>query len=223
VVEKDPWTEGGSVKLVLIGARKDGQAHIVLDTLAEGVTHEVVAFLDETPSLWNTKVHGIPVLGPPSRISDTVVLGAAGGMVSIGNGPARERLAPIIVEAGLDLPSLVHPRAYVASSAGIGCGVFVGAMAVVSTGAEIHDLAFVPPTAFISHHVHLGPYATLSPGVRLGGRSRVGRRAFLGLGAIVLPDVTIGDDAVIGAGVVVTRDVPAGTTLVGVSPRVMTK
>ncbi len=204
------------MKLVLIGARADGQAHLVLDLLADGVQHEVVAFHDETPSLWGARVHGIPVVGPPSRISEAIALGADGGMVSIGDARARERLAAVIVGGGLELPSLVHPRAYVAPSAAIGHGVFVGALAAVSSGAVVGDLVLVSPTAFISHHVRVGPCASLSPGVRLGGRSRVGRRAFLGLGAIVLPDRSVGDDAVVGAGAVVNRDVRPETTVAGV-------
>jgi sugar O-acyltransferase (sialic acid O-acetyltransferase NeuD family) len=203
------------MKLVLIGARKDGQAHIVLDALADGVPHEVVAFLDETPSLWNTRVHGIPVLGPPSAVAKAIELGAQGAMVSIGNSRARERLGEQMRQAGLELPTLVHPRAYVAPSAVLGRGVFVGAMATVNTGARIDDLAFLPPTAFVSHHVHVEAGATLSPGVTLGGRCRVGRRAFLGLGAIVLPDRTIGDDAVVGAGAVVIHDVAPGAMVAG--------
>src|SRR5438876_11865306 len=103
--------------LVLIGARVDGQAHIVLEALAEGIPHRVGAFLDETPELWGTNVYEIPVLGPPDRIQDAVAMGAHGAMISIGLGMARERLAPAIRAAGLEFVSIVHPRAYVALSA----------------------------------------------------------------------------------------------------------
>ena len=209
------------MRLVLIGARADGQAHLVLDTLTDGVAHEVVAFLDETPELWNTNVHGIPVLGPPAAIDTVSALGVRGGMISIGSGRARERLAEFLEKAGLDQPSIVHPRAYVAPSARLGRGIFVGVHAVISTGATIGDLALVPPTAFVSHHVAVGTAASLSPGVKLAGRSRIGCRAFVGLGAIVLPDKRVGDDAVVGAGSVVIDDVPPGATVAGVPARVV--
>jgi UDP-perosamine 4-acetyltransferase len=207
------------MKLVLIGARHDGQAHVVLDLLRETGAHDVVAFLDETPSLRGTTVHGIPVLGPPDAIEQAVAIGVDGGMVSIGDARARERLGAVIVDAGLELVTLIHPRAYIAPSATIGRGVFISALAYVGTGAVIEDSAYVGFTAVVSHHVHVGACASLSGRSTSGGRSRVGRRAFLGLGAIILPDLTVGDDAVVGAGAVVTKDVPPGYTVVGVPAR----
>lgn len=207
------------MKLVLIGAREDGQAHLVLDLLQETGNHEVIAFLDETPSLWKTRVHGIPVLGPPSAIGEAVSGGAEGGMVSIGDGAARERLGGYILGAGLDLVTLVHPRAHLAPSAKIGRGVFIGPLAVVGTGASLEDSVLVGPTAFVSHHVRVLTGATISGRAIAGGRSRIGRRVLLGLGAIVLPDIEVGDDAVVGAGSVVNRSAAPGSRLAGVPAR----
>ena len=208
------------MKVLLVGARTDGQAHIVLEALAEQGEHEVVAFLDETPELWDQRVFDIPVLGPPSRVQEALDLGAKAAHIAIGDGAARARLAPGLQAAGLELLTVIHPRAYVAPSARIGKGVFVGALALVGTGATVDDLALIPPTSMVSHHVHVATAASLSPGARMGGRSRLGERALLGIGATLLPDRVIGADAVIGAGSVVTKDVEEGATVVGVPGRV---
>jgi len=209
------------MRVVLVGAREDGQAHIVFEAIGEEGEHEVVAFLDETPELWGRRVFGVPVVGPPSEVQAAKELGARAGHVAIGNGAARARLAIGLEEAGIELLTVVHPGAQVAPSAVLGRGVFVGAGAVVSTGAVVGDLALVPPTSMVSHHVRIGTAASLSPGARMGGRSRLGARALLGLGATVLPDRIVGDDAVIGAGAVVTKDVPPGATVVGIPGRVI--
>jgi sugar O-acyltransferase (sialic acid O-acetyltransferase NeuD family) len=217
----DPIDPGEPMKLVIVGARSDGQAHIVLDMLEEGVPYEAVAFLDETPELWGSTVHGLPVLGPPDRVVGAMRMGARGAVVAIGDPHARERLAQVAREAGLDLPPLIHPRCYLAPSVEVGQGAYVAVLAVVYTGARVGDLAWVPPHAHVGHHVQVGDCATLSPGVRIAGRARIGRRAFLGVGAMVLPDVTVGDDAIVGAGAVVTGDVAPGTTVAGVPARTL--
>jgi len=207
------------LKLVLIGARHDGQAHVALDLLRETGSHEVVAFLDETPSLWGTTVHGVPVLGAPDAMERAVAMGVEGGVVSIGDGRTRERLGAVIADAGLELVTLIHPRAYIAPSATVGRGVFVSALAYVGSGAVVEDSVYLGFTTVVSHHAHVAACASLSGGSTSGGRAQVGRRAFLGLGAIILPDVTVGDDAVVGAGAVVTKDVAPGCTVVGVPAR----
>jgi UDP-perosamine 4-acetyltransferase len=211
------------MKLVLIGARIDGQAHLVLDLLGESAEHEVVAFLDETPGLSGATVHGIPVVGTPFDIGRAVAMGAEGGMVSIGSGAARERLAGVVRSAGLALPTLIHPRAEVAPSATIGEGCFIGALTLVNSGATIDDLALLSPTAFVGHHASVGSAASIAPGARMGGRSHLGRRSFLGLGANVLPDRAVGDDVVVGAGSVVVHDIASGTSAIGVPAAVTRK
>jgi sugar O-acyltransferase (sialic acid O-acetyltransferase NeuD family) len=192
---------------------------MILDLCADGAPYEVVAFLDDEPALRGTRVCGIPILGSSADAAQAVAAGAEGAIVFLGNPWNRERVGGIVLAAGLALPVVVHPRAYVAPSATLGRGTFVGAMATVSTGARVGELVMVAPTALISHHVDVGDLAQLSPGCRLGGRSRIGRRAFLGLGATVVSERTVGDDAAVWAGAVVTSDVAAGATVAGVPAR----
>ncbi|MGH2684370.1 MAG: NeuD/PglB/VioB family sugar acetyltransferase, partial [Actinomycetota bacterium] len=214
VLERD--TEGPT-KLVLVGARRDGQAGVVLDTIADGLPYQVVAFLDETVGLWGTRVEGIPVYGEPwNHLARAVEQGATAAMVSIGHGAARERLAAPLLEGGLELVSLVHPRSYVAPSARLGADVFVGAMCGIGAHARLGDHVMLQGNAYVGHDSVLDVAVTLAPGVAIGGRARVGDRAFLGLGAVILPDVSVGEDAVVGAGAVVRTDVPAGVTVAGV-------
>jgi UDP-perosamine 4-acetyltransferase len=214
---------GGPTKLVLVGARLDGQAGVVLDTIAGGhLPYQVVAFLDETPEKWGSRVEGIPVYGEPFNHLDRVLrLGVEAGMVSVGDGPARERLAEPLVAAGLDLPTMVHPRAFVAPSARVGAGVYIGPMSTLNAGARVEDLVLIQGGVYVSHDVRVGRAATVAPGAVLGGRSRVGVRGFIGLGAVLFPGVSIGDDAVVGAGAVVRGDVEHGATVAGVPARVL--
>jgi sugar O-acyltransferase (sialic acid O-acetyltransferase NeuD family) len=192
---------------------------MVLDLVADGSPHEVIAFLDDNPALWGTSVCGIPVLGSSADAAGAIEAGAEGAVVFLGNPRDRERVGGLVLAAGLQLPVVVHPRAYVAPSATLGRGTFVGAMATVSTGARVGEQVMIAPTALVSHHVEVGDYAQVSPGCRLGGRSRVGRRAFLGLGVTVVSGRTVGDDAMVWAGAVVAAHIESGATVAGVPGR----
>jgi UDP-perosamine 4-acetyltransferase len=209
------------MKLVLVGAKQDGQAQVVLDMIRDGVPYRAVGFVDDTPSLRGTEVLGLPVLGRTEEIARAYAIGARGAVIAVGEAQGRYRLGLLAREAGFHLPNLIHPRAYVAPSAQMGEGVYMGALAVAYSGARIGDLSWLPPHSHVGHHVQLGEAATLSPGVRIAGRARIGDRAFLGVGAAVLPDVQVGDDAVVGAGAVVIRDVAPGTTVAGVPARAL--
>jgi sugar O-acyltransferase (sialic acid O-acetyltransferase NeuD family) len=207
------------MKLVVIGARADNGAHMMLDLIADGVTHEIVAFLDDNPDLWGTRVEGVPVLGPAAAADQALDAGATGAVLFLGTPGDRERIGKHLLAAGLQLPVIVHPRAYVAPSATLGRGTFVGAMATVSTGARVGELVMIGATALVSHHVEVGDYAQVSPGCRLAGRCRIGRRAFLGLGAIVAPERDVGEDAMVWAGAVVSANVAPGATIAAVPAR----
>jgi sugar O-acyltransferase (sialic acid O-acetyltransferase NeuD family) len=209
----------GEMKIAVVGARAEGGAHLLLDLVADGAPYEVIAFLDDNPALWGTSVCGIPVLGSSADAARAVDSGAEGVAVFLGNPRDRERVGALVLAAGLQLPVLIHPRAYVAPSATLGRGTFVGAMATVSAGARIGQQVMVAPTALVSHHVEVDDYAQLSPGCRLGGRSRVGRRAFLGLGVTIVSGRTVGADAMVWAGAVVAADVAEGATVAGVPAR----
>lgn len=207
------------MKIVVIGARLDGLASWVVENAREHAGHDVVGFLDETPALQGTRVLDVPVLGPPAAAERAVRAGAEGALFAIGHGPARARMAPGLVAAGLQLVSLVCPGAVIASSAQVGAGVIIGTNAVISTGTRVEDLAIVLSLGCVGHHAQVGKAATLSGGVLLGGRSRVGARSLVGLGAKVMSDVCVGSDVTIGAGALVTKDVPDGIRVAGVPAR----
>ena len=87
------------MRVVIVGARADGFADMVLDNLTAHTPHECVGFLDETPGLENTTVLGLPVFGPPSEVARAIDAGAEGVVMAIGHGPARERIAPILARS----------------------------------------------------------------------------------------------------------------------------
>jgi len=204
--------------IAVIGA--GGHGRVVLEVVRAAGLHRVVAFLDADPLLTGTKVLGVEVLGQinllPRLKQQRKIRGA---VVGVGDNRVRKQLGQVVVEAGLELVSAVHPRAIVSPSATVGAGCVVCAGAVVGTEAKLARSVIVNTSAVVDHECEVEECAHICPTAALAGRVKVGEGAFIGLGAKVIQCLTVGAHAVVGAGAVVVRDVPAGATVVGVPAR----
>ncbi len=116
---------------------------------------------------------------------------------------------------GLESLSLVHPTAWGDSTARLGEGSQILAMAGVSVGSVLGDQCIVNTNATVDHDCRLGDGVHIMPGATLAGEVIVEDQATIGTNATVLPRMRIGKGAVVGAGAVVTQDVPAWTTVAG--------
>lgn len=205
-------------KIVIVGARLDGHAGVILDTLATLGTYEVVAFVDNTPALQGRKLNGIPVIGSSDNLEE-LDWPAENIHIAIGDNKARGDLFRATSRIGLNHVTIISPTAVVSPSVKIGQGCFIGAGAVINNGTIVQDVAIVNSGAIIEHDNMLGFSVHMAPGVTTAGRVRVEDYSFVGLGATVLPDIKIGSGVMIGAGSVVVKNVPANQTMIGYAAR----
>jgi sugar O-acyltransferase (sialic acid O-acetyltransferase NeuD family) len=206
--------------VLIIGA--GGHGRVVLDIIRTASEHAVVGFLDADASLAGQRVAGVPVLGAVNLLSRLKAQQrAAAAIVAIGDARVRRSHARLVEDAGLQLLTVVHPHATVASTATIGRNVVIAAGARVCADANIADGVIVNTNAVVEHECEVAAESHICPGALLAGRVRVGAGAFIGLGAKIIPCVSIGAEATIGAGAVVLQDVPAQATAVGVPARII--
>ncbi len=201
-------------KVIIIGARIDGHAGVVLDTLEETGGFEITGFLDNTPELQGKLINGIPVLGSSADIGKRL-FDADYFHIAIGDNVARSGLYDELKKYGLHVLTLIHPSAFVSKKAIVGEGCYIGPMTVVNRGCELKEVVIINSGAIIEHDNMIGKGAHMAPGVKTAGRVKVGDTAFIGLGSTILPDISIGSAAMIGAGSTVVKDVEAKTTIVG--------
>ena len=205
--------------VVIIGA--GGHGKVVLDILTAEGKYRPVGFVDNNPSLLDSYVCGLPVLGPINALPRLKRQRIRHAIVAIGDNRQRLSQVPEIDAAGIMLVNAVHPTAFVSPRAKLGRGVVVAPKACVIVDARIGDVAIVNTAAVVDHECDVGDGAHVCPGAILAGRVRVGRGAFIGIGAQVIQCRNVGEFAVVGAGAAVIEDVPDGATAVGVPARVV--
>ena len=208
-----------TMKVLIIGARADGHAKVVLEIL-QAMKHIVVGFIDDNVSKKGNKIRGIPILGTMSEIKNiSKKYRATGAIIAIGDNPMRRKLSAEIEKAGLNLVNAIHPTVHFDSDVIIGKGCYIGQGVIIITGTKIGNCANIHTGATIDHDNVIEDGANLGPGVHTAGRVKIGRDAILGTGAIVIPDGVVESGATVGAGAVVIRTVKANTKVVGVPAR----
>lgn len=205
------------MKVIIVGARADGHAKVVLEIINAQKKHAVIGFIDDDVAKTGTSIRNIKVIGTlidlPKLIKKHKI---KGGIVAIGNNPQRRSLSKKLENMGLELINAIHPTVHFDSDVVIGKGNYIGQGTIVVTGTKIGNCVNVHTGVTIDHDNVIEDGANLGPGVHTAGRVKIAKDAFLGTGTIVIPDMVVGEAAVTGAGTVVIRPVKPFTKVVGV-------
>lgn len=167
--------------LLILGAGGHGKS--VAEAALLSGEWQAVCFLDDA---WpNTQqARGWPVLGKPGTIADWADQ-CLGAVAALGNNEVRHQWTQMIVQAGVPLVSVVHPRARVSPSAVFGAGSTVMAGAVVGTVSTLGEGVISNSNATVDHDVVLGDYAHLGVGAQLAGGVKVGDGSLVAGGLVL--------------------------------------
>ena len=205
-----PDAEFDPTAIIIYGGGGHGKS--VLELLEALGTFFVVGFVDDgIPK--GSKILDIPILGDldilPKLYQEgaRLAVNAVGG---IGNVRIRQVVFNRLIHAGYDFPTLIHPTAFIETSANVSPGVQVFPQAYIGSDAEIGFGSIINTGAIISHECELGDIVSISPGAVLAGGVRVGEGALIGMGVTVNLGVNIGVGVKVGNGATVKADVPDG-------------
>lgn len=188
-----------SKTLLILGAGGHGKA-VAESALLSGDWQRVLFVDDRWPELQES--FGLPVVSDVSGLAG-LAIDAQGAIAAVGNNQVREQWCAAIEQAGIELVSVVHPRAYVSDSVVLGAGSAVMALAVVGVDAQVGRATIINANATLDHDAVLGDFAHLGVGVQIAGGVHVGARAWLQAGCCAGYHVVVAD----------SQHVPAGTAL----------
>lgn len=146
--------------------------------------------------------------------------------IGIGSPNARRRIAGELREIlpDAEFPSLIHPAAsFDRATSRIDEGVIVAAGVQGTVNLELGAFSLVGVGCTLGHEARIGRWSALNPRATVSGGVRIGDEVLVGSHALVLQYLEVGDGAVVGAGAVVTKSVAAGTTVIGVPARAMSR
>ncbi len=211
-----------SVSIVVIGAGAQGRVSAA--TLQAAGRH-IIGFFDDNPTLHNTRICDIPVLGGISTLLSPVaeIRTQTEAFIGVGSNPARRQIAESLRAAGVTLTNAIHPSAVLAATTNMGTGIFIGPGAIVVTGCTLENDTVINSSVSLDHDSTIEYGAYLAPGVCTAGKVAIGRNAFIGVGSVLGPGVRIGEQTVIGAGSLVLSDIPPGVIAYGKPAQVRRK
>ena len=206
-------------KVIIVGARIDGQAGVVVNAIQLRDEYEIIGFIDNTPDLQETKINGVPVIGSTDDL-ETINFPVNNIHIAIGDNLARFRLQKSLKSLGCNPITIIHPTATISDiNVKIGEGSFIGPNTIVNNGSVIGDASIINSGAIVEHDNLFGEAVHVAPGVKTGGRVKIGNYSFIGVGSCILPDIEIGSGVLVGAGSTVTKNVNNKVTMIGYSAK----
>lgn len=182
--------------LLVLGAGGHGKS--VAEAALMGGGWSEVIFLDDN-WLQVSQALSCEVLGGIDTI-EQFVLRCHGAIAAVGNNAVREQWIGLIEGAGIELTSIVHPKAFISPSAEIGPGTAVMAGAVVGTAAKVGRGVIINANATVDHDAVMEELSHIGVGVQLAGGVRIGARAWLQAGSSCGYHVVVDADANLAPG-----------------------
>ena len=167
-------------RLLLLGAGGHGKvvyevAHSLCDRDGTPL-YTVIDFLDDAVSDAVGKMAELESIG---RNYDAIFCG-------IGNNAFRRELMERTAKMGKEIPALIHPSAYISSSAIVEKGTIVEPKAIVNTNAWVQQGSIISVGAIVDHDAVIGSYSHVNAGAicKAGSHIESGRK--LEVGKVVL-------------------------------------
>lgn len=193
--------------LVIVGASGHGK---VLADIAEKVGYTDIFFLDDNQAVKNCGKYSVV-----GASSDAMRYSSCDFIVGIGNAEIRKGIQEQLIEEGLHIVTLIHPKAVIASDVSLGVGTVVMAGAIINPCSKVGNGCIINTGATVDHDNVLEDYVHVSVGSHLAGTVSIGASTWIGAGAIISNNISICEKCMIGAGAIVVKNITEPDIYIG--------
>ena len=202
--------------IVILGARKDGHANVVLEIIKAQNKYNVVGFIDDLLFNKELELKNVPIIGTVEMLPSLIKFyNIRGFIVAIGNNKRRRLLTDLAKAMSIEPINAIHPSVCIDPDVAMGIGNYIGQGVIIVTGTIIGNCVNIHTGTTIDHNCSLQDGANLGPGVHAAGRVNIKQDVFIGTGTSIIPDITINEGSIIGAGSVIIGDVDQNCKVVG--------
>lgn len=194
--------------LIIIGA--SGQGKVIAD-IAEKLGYTEIAFLDD-----DTEIETCGKFKRIGKSGDAIKYPSADFIIAIGNASVRRKIQNTLIDNGLNVVSLIHPAAVIATDVVIGKGAVVMAGAVINPNTKIGNGCIINTCSSVDHDCTINDFVHVSVGAHVAGSVTVGENTWIGIGAAVSNNISIVANCFIGVGAVVVKSISEPGTYVGI-------
>ena len=187
-------------------------------------TYEVIAVLDDSPSLHGLKYNNLVVEGPIDKVkdySDDVKF-----IFAIGSFRTRIIRAEILNRLNIAderFETLIHPTAKVFSNASIKHGCIIHYGTVIFNHTIIESFSIIAANCVIAVGNYIGRGALFGSNITTTTGVKIGSYSFIGSSTSVGENVEIGPGAQIGMGSIILKNISPGVFVLGNPPRMLDK
>ena len=197
-------------KLIILGAK--GTAKKAIEIVEGQNLYSEIALLDNFAPY--DHVMSYPIIGKCDDF-EKYVSNFTHAIVCIGDNGVRGFFIRKLIESGLTIPNIIHPRAYISRSASFGTGIFMDALSILQADSKMGDGCMLNSGAVVEHENRLGDFINMGPGAATTGDVKIGNNTFIGANSCIINGVSIGENVVIAAGSSVISDVPDNVMIAG--------
>jgi sugar O-acyltransferase (sialic acid O-acetyltransferase NeuD family) len=185
------------------GAEIDDYINLSNKTL-QSEFYKIAGYIDDDPDSYSRYKFSGPYLG---SIKNHQIRKDCHYVIGIANLEFRKSIVNLFLEKGAQFLTLIHPTAFISSSATIGTGVVIGPMANVGPNVSVGDFTIINSRSSLGHDTKVGAFNFISPNVCFSGFTVIGDNNLFGINSATIPHVKVGSNNKIMAGMVLDQDV----------------